>query len=181
MLGSYLVLDRELTAEVAGYTDGRMEQAKRALLRKLRKDRKWTQVDLERESGVAQGLISRMEGDPDYQPTNDVLERVVLGLGMSMGRFYGIIENRQATTSESTSGTDLSQRGGSGRSKVSPAHLREERANILRIKKFAEDLLLTANRAEREIAERAAKESRRKAHAATEAQPAGLRGRRQSG
>ena len=51
-------------------------------LRRARERRKWTQEDLERESGVDQGTISKLENHK-YRVSFDVVLRIAHALGLA--------------------------------------------------------------------------------------------------
>lgn len=51
-----------------------------------------TQKDVQDKSGIGQGLISRIEIDPTYNPTVAVFKRAVGGIDLTLSSFYARIE-----------------------------------------------------------------------------------------
>jgi transcriptional regulator with XRE-family HTH domain len=76
------------------------------LLRDARRKRNWTQEQLAAESGVDQTTISRLETDPDPNPTDITKERLAKALGIAPSRL------RFAERSPRRIGTRASDRTG---------------------------------------------------------------------
>jgi transcriptional regulator with XRE-family HTH domain len=50
-------------------------------------------------AGLTQGMVSRIEIEPDYEPTVEVFEKAVTGLGLTLSSFFARIEALQSQTS----------------------------------------------------------------------------------
>lgn len=69
-----------------------MEKFVREWCLALRQSRELTQDELAAETKISQGLISRLERDPNYFPSVDVLGRFAKAFGMSLSEFFRQIE-----------------------------------------------------------------------------------------
>lgn len=69
-----------------------MDKAARDLLKSERRRLGLNQTALAEKAGIRQGMISRLEIDPDYEPTVVVLSRAVNGLGLTLSEFFRQLE-----------------------------------------------------------------------------------------
>ena len=68
-----------------------MKKPKTALgqrIRRLRQEKSWTQEDLERESGISQVYISRLESGATASVRVDTFSQLAKALGVTMDRLY---------------------------------------------------------------------------------------------
>src|SRR5437899_9000050 len=77
--GPYPVLNMAVRDYPDAYTAFRVDKVVRDLFKELRARRALTQPAVAKAGGVAQGLISRIESDAEYQPSASVFMRAVLG------------------------------------------------------------------------------------------------------
>lgn len=70
-----------------------MEKTARDFLKAERQRLRLNQTALAQKAGITQGMVSKLEIDPDYEPTVVVLARAVRGLGLTLSEFFRQIES----------------------------------------------------------------------------------------
>lgn len=74
-----------------------MDKDERELFKAERQRLGLNQKDIEDKTGVGQGLISRIEIDPSYQPSLEIFKKAVTGIDLTLSSFYRRIEGLPET------------------------------------------------------------------------------------
>jgi DNA-binding XRE family transcriptional regulator len=91
-----------------------MDAAERALFKSERERQKLNQAQVASAGGITQGTISKIEIEPDYDPSISVFRGALRGINMTLSSFFARIEGlpAQASTAHNSHPPELSEQGG---------------------------------------------------------------------